>query len=87
MYKYLLGLREIFQQDFRLAKGPFTLDDNDVFFFYRHVPTVTLVTMPPISDGMLTSSKICVVVAKCEWALNPKLPPRNLRGIVFVITE
>ena len=41
------------------SKGPFTLDDNDVFFCH-HVRTVTLVTMQPISDDMLTTSKFCV---------------------------
>ena len=38
-------------------------------FFRRHVRTVTLMTMQPISDDMVTTSKICVIVAKCEWAL------------------
>ena len=33
-------------------------------FFYRHVQTVTLVTMQPISDDMVTMSKICVAVTK-----------------------
>ena len=42
-------------------------------FFCRHVRTVTLVTMQPISDDMLTTSKICVAVAKCERALTAKL--------------
>ena len=50
------------------SKGPFTLGDNDVFSC-RHVWTVTLMTMKPISDDMVTTSKICVVVAKCERAL------------------
>ena len=26
-------------------------------------------TIQPISDDMVTASKICVVVAKCEWDL------------------
>ena len=26
-------------------------------------------TMQPISDDMVTTSKICVIVAKCKWAL------------------
>ena len=38
-------------------------------FFCRYVRTVTLVTMQPISDDMLTTSKICVAVGKCERAL------------------
>ena len=36
-------------------KDPFTFDDNDMFiawFFCRHVWTVTLVTMQPISDDI-----------------------------------
>ena len=37
-------------------------------FFCRHVWTVTLVTMQPISDDMLTTSKICVAVAKCPFS-------------------
>ena len=53
------------------SKGPFALDDNDVFFC-RYVPTVTLVTIETISDdikNMLTTSKIPVVAAKCERTL------------------
>ena len=38
-------------------------------FFCRHVRTVTLVTIQPMSDNVLTISKICVTVAKCERAL------------------
>ena len=33
---------------------------------------VTLVTMQPISEdikNMLTTPKVCIVVAKCEWNL------------------
>ena len=44
------------------SEGPFALDDNDVFFS---------VVMQPIPDNMVTMSKIDVVVAKCERALNP----------------
>ena len=39
-------------------------------FSCRHVRTVSLVTMQPISGDMLTTSKICVAVAKCERALS-----------------
>ena len=42
------------------------------WFFCRHVRTVTLVTMQHICDGiknMLTTTTICVVVAKCERTL------------------
>ena len=38
-------------------------------FFCRHVRTVTLMTMHPIPDDMLTTLKICVAVAKCERIL------------------
>ena len=48
-----------------VSKGPFALGDNDVFFFCRHVQTVTLMTMQAISEEMVTTSKICVVFAKC----------------------
>ena len=50
-------------------KGPFALDD-DVFLSVVMCEqlTVTLVIMQPISDDMLTTSKICVAFAKCERA-------------------
>ena len=41
-------------------------------FFCQRVQTVTMVTMKHISDNtkiMKTTSKICLVVAKCEWTL------------------
>ena len=41
-------------------------------FFCRHVQTVILVTMQRFSVDMLTTSEICIVVAKCEWALRLK---------------
>ena len=27
--------------------------------------------MQPISDDMLTTSKICIVITMCEWAIKP----------------
>ena len=47
-------------------------------FFCRHVQTVILMTMQPISDDMVTMSKICVVVAKCERALIETMQVLNL---------
>ena len=40
-----------------------------IHFFYRHVGTVTLVTMQPICDDMLTTSKNCMAVHNCERVL------------------
>ena len=47
-------------------KGPFALDDNDVFF----LSSCALVKTQPISDDMLTTLKICVAVAKYERTLS-----------------
>ena len=58
-------------------------------FFCRHVWTDTLVTMRPISDDMLTTSKICVAVAKWERALRVKkktlwhLKPKSQTRMIF----
>ena len=41
----------------------------DSCIFCRHVRTVTLMTMQPISDEMLTTSKTSVVVTKCQQVL------------------
>ena len=49
--------------------GPVRTWRQRCVFLCRHVRTVTLVTMQPISDDMVTTSKICVGVAKCEWTL------------------
>ena len=38
-------------------------------FFCRHVQTVMLAVMQPISENMLPMSKICVAVTNCERAL------------------
>ena len=51
-----------------LAKGPFALDDNDVFFLSSYVNSY-IGDNATISDDMLTTSKICVAVTKCEGAL------------------
>ena len=40
--------------------------------------TVTLMTMQPISDDMVTTSKICVVVTKAEWALSDAVGTANV---------
>ena len=44
------------------SKGPFAFDDNDVFFC-RHVWTVTLVTMQPISNCNLKNLCHCCIVS------------------------
>ena len=51
---------KLLQSQAGLTTGPFALDDNFVFlvsFFYRHVQTVTLVTIQPISKVVLTTEK------------------------------
>ena len=53
-------------------------------FFCCHVQTVTLVTMQPISDDMLTSSKICIAVAKCEGVLRFIKPSLKAFGVFGV---
>ena len=47
-------------------------------FFCRHVRTVILMTMQPISDDMVTTSKVCVIVAKRERTLISTLNMRNI---------
>ena len=50
-------------------------------FFCRRVWTVALVTMQTISGGiniMLTTSKVCVIVARCERTLHSKYSVRDL---------
>ena len=58
-------------------------------FFGRHVRTVTLVKMQPISDDILTTSKNFVAVAKCERTLSSEetieIEEHNLVRI-FVLT-
>ena len=49
------------------SKGPFALDDNDVFFLSSCANSYI---MQPISDDMVKTSKICVAVVKCERALS-----------------
>ena len=46
-----------------------TWQQRCVFFLCRHVRTGTLMTMQSTSNDMVTTSKICVIVAKCERAL------------------
>ena len=49
--------------------GPVRTWRQRCVFLCRHVRTVTLMTMQPISDDMVRTSKICVVIVKCERAL------------------
>ena len=50
-------------------------------FFCRHVRTVTLVTMQPISDDIFTMSKICAAVTKCERALSDNV--KRIDELIF----
>ena len=56
-------------------------------FFCRHVRTVTLVTMQTISDDMLTTSKICVGLAKREWALTITLTAFGQPTSVLIVMD
>ena len=54
---------------FVTSLGPVRTWRQRCAFFGHHVWAVTLMTMQPISDDMVSTSKICVIVAKCERAL------------------
>ena len=58
-------------------------------FYCHHVRTVTLMTMQPNSDDMLTNPKICVIVAKWQRALRSATANDKMeslcRGVVILI--
>ena len=77
---------ENIKQDLRVHRSHLT---TTICFFCRHVQTVTLVTMQPISDNikmMLKISILCVIVAKCKRTLRRRQTSKSSWRAVVVFS-
>ena len=68
--------------------GPIRTWRHRCIFSCRHMRTVTLVTIQAISDDiMLITSKICVVVVKCEQVLSFSLSQNILLSALIASND